>query len=790
MSLKVWLPLNGDLHNQGCSNTSVTNTSAIINTAGKIGSCYSFGTAKSYLKFDDMDFMHNFIECSVSLWLKILSWNTSYATYFQFGLGSTPWAHYIFGLLRNSSASTLCFTISNGSSATNAGCLTPTLELNTWYHLTLTYTAGHCKIYVNGIQTNDYSTNIIPNFAGITTGTIGVANNLTGYQTNCLINDFRIYDHTLSAAEVREISQGLVLHYKLDSFQGNYGNPNLYTGSRDFSGTWVNKNNWTTAEETYCGFTVKQKSTTWGGLCQNITCAQNDIFTVSFYAKVDSGGQIMSIHRSSLGNVTTGLNILGGNFSSGTNWITTSQDGTQWKRYWATVQITSADITYLQWRIENNQSGKNLYVCGMKLEKGSSHTDWSPAANEGSFNIIPDSSGYGHNGSINGNITLNNSSIRYDLCIYSADGGSNYIQTPTLTMPTDAITLNIWFRSSNTAPTSDYHMIVDSVGNSSERQHYEICIHKTGYFRGGLYVNGSRKADNCTTTTGCNGQWHMLTMTYDGANVKRYFDGKMEKSTAAAITTGLQPSATLRLLKDGYSTYACKEASLSDFRIYATALSADDIKQLYQVSAKVDNLGGLHTFELNENNTGRELLAIPLTQPYNNHTANYSGYDTNGEITLTGNSSIGSNYIKINPTGHTYYYDIDVSTDNGNVFYIGFERYDVNKTARSNAACVYLSGLAGSSEARTHKHYHGIVNLATDGVNPTDTIALRILNDWSGANGRKATIHKISLREVSTISNSKINKKGQVIVDEFIELDGNCRVQKNGSIEANEFIEL
>ena len=76
MSLVVWLPLNGDLHNQGCSNVSVTNTSATVNTAGKIGSCYSFGTSNSYIKFDNMNFIHNFTECSVSLWLKILSWNT------------------------------------------------------------------------------------------------------------------------------------------------------------------------------------------------------------------------------------------------------------------------------------------------------------------------------------------------------------------------------------------------------------------------------------------------------------------------------------------------------------------------------------------------------------------------------------------------------------------------------------------------------------------------------------------------------------------------------------------
>lgn len=217
--------------------------------------------------------------------------------------------------------------------------------------------------------------------------------------------------------------------------------------------------------------------------------------------------------------------------------------------------------------------------------------------------IIEDSSGYNHNGTINGNIQIASNSSRYNNCIYSVDGGSNYIQTPTLNMPTDAVTLNIWFKSLNKTPASDHHMIVDSVGNSSGRQHYEMAVHKTGYFRGGLFVNGARKADNCTTTTGCDGNWHMLTLSYDGTAVKRYFDGIMEKSTAAAITTGLQSSTTLRLFKDGYSSYACREASLSDFRIYCTALNADDVLALYHTGAKIDNKQNLHAFELAENNS-------------------------------------------------------------------------------------------------------------------------------------------------------------------------------------------
>ena len=42
MALRVWLPLNGNLDNQGLSNARFTTATATIDNNGKIGKCYSF----------------------------------------------------------------------------------------------------------------------------------------------------------------------------------------------------------------------------------------------------------------------------------------------------------------------------------------------------------------------------------------------------------------------------------------------------------------------------------------------------------------------------------------------------------------------------------------------------------------------------------------------------------------------------------------------------------------------------------------------------------------------------
>ena len=746
MSLRVWLPLRGDLKNLGTDNISVTNYDSTIDVNGKIGSCYSFGTTKSYLKFDNTDFMHNFTECSVSLWLKILSWNTSYATYFQFGLGSVPWTHYIFGLLRNGTGSTLCFTISNGSSATNANCLTPALSLNTWYHLTLTYYSGHCKIYVNGIETRDYATSIVPNFSGITTGTIGIANNLSGYQTNCLINDFRIYNHALSAAEVKEISQGLVLHYKLDSYFLSSGT-NLVTdvtpGGRTTKLTDGRLGVVTSGTNADTYFTINLSESIVSGTTYHLSCDASGI----------SEGQFWNFPLGSQSNTTLPCKIYNGH-----NEFT----------------FTANDIDW---------GTNHLFM------DDANRSDWAHPATFYNFILtkdgtykVKDSSGYENNGNINNNPTISLETIRYSSSMMFNGVNDSIVVPYNSICPENIFTINLWFKK-------------DSLGSKN----YETLFGGPGGFemdaRAGaasvlsLYMASTRSGKRNLITPLEFGKWFMITMTRDGVKERYYVNGIFQSEIdAKSMPNGIYRIGAWASDK-GQNYYGL----MSDFRIYCTPLSDEDILSLYQVQARIDDANNLHTYEIKETNSN--LLSGKIwTNSYANHnpaTSRFSNFNSNKQPQFTGNmQSAGSEYIEINPNGHIYEYDFTISVNAGNQFYIGFERYDANKTSRSNNACKYAYAGKPSTDI-VKKHFNGTIDLSTDEVNQCKYIALRILNGWNGTNSGVtgvATIYDISLREIGTKQIQRLTTIGQFIEEEIKENEI-TRLYTNGIVETNTIIE-
>ena len=171
-----------------------------------------------------------------------------------------------------------------------------------------------------------------------------------------------------------------------------------------------------------------------------------------------------------------------------------------------------------------------------------------------------------------------------------------------------------------------------------------------------------------------------------------------------------------------------------------------------------------------------------------------------GYLFITGTDSAGAwpsatiAYIPIEDCTHTFEWDITYESDAGNYFYIGFERFDINKATGSNNCCIYV--INTSNNAKPKQRVKGIINLnqtiSASNTNKTAYIRLRILNQWTHSSSTNVTakIYNISLRELyGDESNTLINKKGQFISDTFWEGYDSTGIKRSQVVYGNQLYE-
>lgn len=89
------------------------------------------------------------------------------------------------------------------------------------------------------------------------------------------------------------------------------------------------------------------------------------------------------------------------------------------------------------------------------------------------------------------------------------------------------------------------------------------------------------------------GEWNHLVSTYDGTTLRCYFNGEYKASLIPGQTLSNRSNLGVGFKSNAvdFSTFGASMTNglLSDVRIYATALSAEDVKSLYNNSAYIDN---------------------------------------------------------------------------------------------------------------------------------------------------------------------------------------------------------
>lgn len=574
MSLKVWLPLLGNLENKGISNYVIENMGGITsNTNGKIGTCMSFqNTANSYLRMPAiLSASDNF---SIAFWVKHNAVNVNMGYYSQ-RVATDAQGFTIFYL----NGTGIRFDDGTGLQANYI------FNTNQWYHVVCCRDSINKYIYINGVlvktgtRSNTNASKINTNYSliggsqGNTAGTPAQdgANHFNGY-----MNDFRVYNHCLSAAEVKEISQGLVLHYKLDTFPQQ----NLLLNSNV-----MQSGNSQSVHILYYYFDFEGNLPT-------------GTYTFSFDIKSSNG--IDSCYTSYAKNSSTIQRI-----ASLTN------IPTEWTHYSYTFTSTSTtcnDIFFTSYKGYGSPTNSNntgyIYVQNVKLEVGDKETGYIVANSEGAQPIIQDSSGYNHNGSILNTALLSSDTPRYSASTNLSDANS-MINCGRGGMVTDSITVNFWLKSSAWAnPVSCTEGGGWNFEQSDTCFRFPVNITDVGY-----------KYGKSTTTKAqlCDNQWHMLTGIYDRINqkIQIYVDGQLDNDYATGTSNTIKYHTSNVIWIGAEATGSNSTASngmiglFSDFRIYATALDADAIRQLYQVGAKIDKTQRLHTYEINEDSLSK-----------------------------------------------------------------------------------------------------------------------------------------------------------------------------------------
>lgn len=559
MSLKLWLPLNGNLDNQGLSSATITNNGATVNTSGKIGSCYSFDGNDDFISIDCQDLY------------RIFSGGTQQFTVAFWVYHADDTRAIILGDFRLSGSVDINIELSTDHKVRFYWDGTPDKTFNTafavseWTHCAIVYSGTEVQFYKNGILQSDKYTGTLSTKSK-TSGLyyLGRDSRTGTTALNGRLNDFRIYDHALSAKEIAELAKGLVLHYTLSGF-----------GCKNYL---LNSSTESNEKNSYVQYALdSNKSDLFG---QTVTISA-DIKSTANNVACDT------YFRKSSGMVGTSKIISG---------ITT-----EYKRYSVTFTATTTTTpTHIAFRSNGNVSGASTtatyYFKNIKIELGDKETPWIPNPADALYsamgfgdNVEYDVSGYGNDGTITGSIQHIPDTSRYYTC--SEFTGTQRIVTNPL--PLETTSISIWFKPTR---TSNQCIFGDSASG--------LCafIYSGGlitYFRGNNGGTGSRvlfgdefngddwnhivviKTGEKTRDVYCNGVKLTPTSNNYYTNATGFFIGARNNSQALPFY-----------------------GNLSDVRAYVTPLTQDQILELYQTGQSLSNNGTLFGYELIEDGGG------------------------------------------------------------------------------------------------------------------------------------------------------------------------------------------
>lgn len=612
MSLRVWLPLRGDLINQGLDDiTIINNSGASISNNGKLGKCYSFDGVDDWIQWPINKIDYGNKPLSLCCWFKSDKIKTDGCI---IDIAADLCLRYSY----NSNTVKFSYWRVYGTSSARQGDTQTTsmsFDADKWHNIIMIFDNITNMIYIDGVLQNTWQSKSQEYWVPLLGSSynrlsIGKSAGSTSW-IGGLVNDVRIYDHVLSPKEIEEISKGLVLHYKLDQnlneLNNCYSSPTFNTSSTN--GGW---SHWgqSGSSGTYGQNTDSQyifdKTNTYSHWWANASTATGHYLLYQSPAFGGGSRSIQAILKEENSTpITEDIVYPAWNARSGgaPNHIWTS--------------ITPLGNGFYLCKCENvNQDGSNnligFYLTpGYKVYISEAYCEndreiCSDIFSQNILTIIYDSSGYQNNGICN-SIQVSNNSPRYTLSSIF-NGTNSYIKVTDnnwFGQNLQEITINLWAKSAAWAGTRLFSC-TESGGFNTEagssgylRFPVYVCTNEAQTSYAYKYDSQELKISDLSTT-----DWNMITFVYNHEGTKTYINGELHH-TYFNISYGIHFNTSARLFlgceANGANAYQpWFNGQESDFRIYATALSAEQIKELYDTSMSIDSSGNIHAREVVE----------------------------------------------------------------------------------------------------------------------------------------------------------------------------------------------
>lgn len=576
--------MNGDLTNNGVGNPTIS-CNATVDNAGKIGKCYVCSSG-NYISFTN-PITTSTTDFAISCWIYVTEYTSGYSN--------------VFSSRTATSGKGLALWIQSGSIRFDDGemwTVSNTFTLNTWTHICVTYSKTNGKsIYVNG--------NLVGSKA-----TVGTLANLRselfigydhyGYYLGGKVNDLCVWEgSTPSPKEVEIIARGLVLHYPL-----SLPMPNLLPHTTPSYGLgYMNS---------YGSGTVAVDST-------ELFCGNSTIRIQPSSSNTSSGGT--NYYNSDSVKLTSGIkycyscwikSTVDDTFTTGSlghfQTVTSSAVHNRTVHFegmeipankWTQVYIVftpTADCSFRSFFIYFANTSQKIWVSKVKLEQGDHPTSYCPNINDIEYSsmgfndtIEYDVSGYKYNGTKIGSPTYSSDTPRYSTST-SFNGVDDCIQVPLNTFFPNAgsFTINLWFKKHEIG-SKNYETVFGGISG------FEMDTRNGGNTTLSYYVTGNNRGFTIQSPLNFD-TWYMLTMVCDGTNELYYLNGEYKKQfEKKGMPTG---NYFIGAWRDSVSQNF--KGLISDFRVYATALSATQVAELYNTSASIANNGTLMAYELVE----------------------------------------------------------------------------------------------------------------------------------------------------------------------------------------------